>query len=90
MIGFGHLGFMGLADQGRQYVAGVQVEIVAGAIEVGGHSADKIAAVLAAIGLGQLDTGDLGDGVPFISRLQGAGKQGALGDRLGCLFGVNA
>jgi hypothetical protein len=40
------------------------VVVVARAIEVGGHQADRIKAVLLAQGFAELDAGDLGDGVP--------------------------
>jgi hypothetical protein len=74
---------MRLGDQGRQDVAGGEVEIVLRPVEVGRHGRDEVAAVLAAVGLGELDAGDLGDGVPLIGRLQRAGEQGFLADRLG-------
>ena len=60
----------------------LQVEIVARPVEIGRHGRDEVAAVLAAIGLRQLDAGDLGDGVPLVGRLQRAGEQRVLGDRL--------
>jgi hypothetical protein len=81
-VGAGQLGLVSLADQGRHHVAAVEVEIVALAVEVGRHGADEVAAVLLAIGLGQLDAGDLGDRVPLVGRLQRAGQQAVLADRL--------
>ena len=71
-----------LADQRRQDVARLQVEVVAGAVEIGRHRRDEVAAVLPAIGLAQLDAGDLGDRVPLVGRLERAGQQRVLGDRL--------
>ena len=59
-----------------------EIEIVAGTVEVGRHRRDEIGAVLPAIGLAQLDPGDLGDRVPFVRRLQRAGQQRVFGDRL--------
>ena len=47
-----------------------RVEIVAGPIQVGRYDGDEIAAVLPAIGLAQFDSGDFGDAVPFIGRLE--------------------
>ena len=41
----------------------------------GGKCTFIIGAVLAAVGLAQLDAGDLGDRVPLVGRFQGAGKQ---------------
>ena len=61
--GTGQLGLVHLADQRRDDVAGREVEIVAGAVEVGRHGADEVAAVLPAVGLAQLDAGDLGQRV---------------------------
>ena len=40
------LGLVRLADQRRDDVAGVEVEVVAGAVEIGRHGGDEIAAVL--------------------------------------------
>ena len=64
-----------LAQQRRQDVRAVQVVVVAGAVEVRGHRRDAVTPVLPAIGLAQLDAGDLGDGVPFVGRFQRAGQQ---------------
>ena len=41
------------------------VVVVAWAIQVGGHQADRVKAMLAARSLVVLYTGDLGDGVPL-------------------------
>ena len=60
----------------------MQVEIVARAVEVGRHGGDVVAAMLPAVGLGQLDAGDLGDRIPFVGRLERAGEQCVLVDRL--------
>ena len=59
-----------------------QIEVVAGAVEVGRHRRDEVAAVLPAVGLAQLDAGDLGDRVPLVGRLERPGQQRVLGDRL--------
>ena len=71
-------------------VAGGEVEIVAGAVEVGRHRADEVGAELAAIGLAQLDAGDLGQGVPLVGGLQRAGEEVFLPDRLGAIARVDA
>jgi hypothetical protein len=60
----------------------IGVIIVAGAVEIGRHHRDEIGAVLLAVGLAQLDGGDLGDGVPFVGRLERAGQQRLLRHRL--------
>jgi hypothetical protein len=57
-------------------------EVVARAVQVGRHGADEVGAVLAPIGLAQLDPGDLGHRVPLIARLQLALEQARLGHRL--------
>ena len=59
-----------------------QVEIVARAVEVGRHDRDEVAAILPAIGLAELDAGDLGDRIPLVGGLQRAGQQGAFGNGL--------
>ena len=56
--------------------------IVVAAVEIGRHHRDEVAAVLLAIGLAQLDGGDLGDGIPLVGRLQRAAEQRVLGHRL--------
>ena len=68
----------------------LQVEVVARAVEIGRHGADEIAAVLARVGLAELDAGDLGQRVGFVRRLQRAGEQRVLGDRLRREFRVDA
>src|SRR6185312_16758910 len=69
------LGLMRFADQRRQYVAGGQIIVVPGPIQIGRHGRDKIPAVLMAVGLTKFETGDLGDRVPLIGRLQGTRKE---------------
>ena len=71
-----------LADHGRQHVGTLQVEVVARAVEVGRHGGDEVRAVLLAIGLAELDAGDLGDRIGLVGRLQQAGQQALLDDRL--------
>jgi hypothetical protein len=60
---------MEAADQRRQHVAVGGVLVVARPVEVGGHQADRIKAVLAPQRLTQLDAGDLGDRIPLIRGL---------------------
>ncbi len=56
--------------------------VVARHIEIGGHEADRIKAVLDAQRLAQLDAGDLGDRIPLVRGLQCSGEQRFLADRL--------
>ncbi len=66
------LGLMRLAEERRDDMARLEIVVVAGPVEVGWHRRNEIAPVLAAIGLAQLDAGDLGDRVPLVGRLEGA------------------
>ena len=68
----------------------LQIVIVVGTVEVGGHGGDEIAAVLAAEGLAKFETGNFGDGIPFVGRLQRAGEKVFLLDRLRGELGVDA
>ena len=70
-----NLGLVKPADQRGDDVAVFGMIIVAGAVEIGRHHADEVGAVLAAIGLGQLDAGDLGDRIGLVGRLQRPGQQ---------------
>jgi hypothetical protein len=67
---------MKLADQRRQHMAVVQIEIVARPIEIGRHHAAEVGSVRTVVGLAQLDPGDLGDGVRLVGRLQQTREQG--------------
>jgi hypothetical protein len=71
-----------LADQRRDDVAVGEVEVVARAIEVGGHHAAEVGAVLPVVGFAQLDAGDLGDGVGLVGGFQRAGEQRRFRHRL--------
>ncbi len=81
---------VGFADQGRQDVAGAEVEVVARPVEIGRHGGDEVAAVLAAIGLAELEARDLGDRVPFVGGLQRSRQQRRLRDRLRGQLGIDA
>jgi len=62
----GRTGLMRLVDlpqECRQHMAAFQVEVVAGAIEIGRHQAPVVATVLPVIAFAQLDAGNLGHGV---------------------------
>ncbi len=64
-------------------MARLRVEIVAGTIGVGQHRRDEVAAMLPAIGLSQLDPGDLGDGIGLVGRLERSSQERLFRDRLG-------
>ncbi len=81
-LGAGELRLMRLADQRRQHVARLEVEIVARPVEIGRHGGDEVGAVLRAIGGGKLDAGDLGDGIGLVGRLERPGQKSVLDDRL--------
>ena len=59
-----------------------RVVVVAWPVEVGGHQADRIKAVLLAQRVAELDPSDFGNGIPFIGRLKLASERGLLFDRL--------
>ena len=71
-------------------MAGLQVEVVAGAVQVGRHEREVVGAVLAVEAAAQLDAGDLGDGVGAVGLLQRAGEQVLLLERLRGLARVDA
>jgi hypothetical protein len=60
------LRFVKFADEGRQYVGLLQIVVIIGPVQVGGHNGDEVAAVLVAVGVAQLDASDLGDGVGLV------------------------
>src|SRR5262249_56180310 len=66
------------------------MEIVAGAVKIGGHRRYEVAAVLATVGLTKPDPGDLGDRIGFVGRLQRSGQQCRFGDWLGSVARINA
>ena len=88
--GVGGLGFGGLADEGREDVGVGEVEVVAGAVEVGGHGGEVARAVLAVVAPAHLDAGDLGEGVGAVGGLEGSGEEAGLGHGLGGELGVDA
>jgi hypothetical protein len=85
-----HLGFVGLADQGGQDVAGLQVVVVAGAVEVGRHDREVARAVLAVVGPAHLDARDLGHGVGAVRGFKGARQQVGFADGLRTFPGIDA
>lgn len=83
-------GLVEAADQGRHHVAVFGVVVVAGPVEVGGHQADGIKAVLSSQRLTQLDASDLGDYIPLVRGLQLLAEQRFLADWLLSELGVDA
>ena len=81
---------MRLAYQGRQDVAGLQVVVVARAVEVGGHNGKVPRAILAIVGPAHLDARDLGHGVRTVRGLQGTGQKIGFADGLRALPGIDA
>lgn len=66
------------------------MEVVVGAVEIRRHGGDRVEGMLDAERLAHFDAGDLGDGVPFVGRLERGGEEGGFGDRLRGEFGVDA
>lgn len=79
-----------LPQKGWKHLAGFQIVIVARPLQKRRLRAYEIRAILAAVRLTQLDARDLGDGIPFVDRLQEPGQQCILSDLLGCEVRVNA
>ena len=77
-------------DQRGDHMAVIGMVIVAGAVQVCRHGRYEIHSVLAAIGLTQLDPGNLGDGIPFVRRLERSGEQFVLAHRLARKFRIDA
>ena len=71
-------------------MAVLQVEVVVGAIEVGGHHGNIVGAVLQVIALAHLQAGYLGNGVLLVGVLQRAGEQAVLLHGLRCILGIDA
>ena len=61
-----------LPNHRRQHMRTGEIEIVVWPVEIGRHRRNEIAAVLRAIGLAQLDSCDLRDGVRFVGRFERA------------------
>ena len=76
------LGFVKAAQQRRGDVAGFDVKIITGTIEVRRHRRNEVAAVLAPVGLAKLDAGDLGDRIGLVGGLERRSQQRILGNRL--------
>ncbi len=71
-------------------MAGLQVEVVPRAVEVGGHGRDKVGAVLPIVALAHENAADLCDGIGVVGQLQLASEQVCLRHGLGCELGIDA
>src|SRR5439155_13236380 len=78
----GLLGLMKPANQRREDVRRLQIEIIVGAIQIRGHDADEIATMLAAKRLSQLDAGNFRDRIRLVRRLQFPVEKILLANRL--------
>ena len=83
-------GFVEFPDERGQDMGGLRIVVVVRPVQVRGHGADEVAAVLPAVGLAHLDAGDLGDGIPLVGGFQRAGEEVFLLQRLGGELGINA
>lgn len=81
---------MDLANQGWQHMRLLKVEIVVGAIQVGGHHRDEVGAILKVVALTKFQSGDFGNGIRLVGVLQLARQEAILGHRLGRLARVDA
>jgi len=86
----GELRLVKAADQRSRHVPVLGMIIVARPIEVRRHDRDEIRAMLAAIGLDQLEARDLGDRVPLVGRLERAGQEGVLSHGLARVARIDA
>ena len=84
------LGQIDLAHHGGHHVGVLQVEVVVGAVEIGGHHGNVIGAVLQVVALAHLQAGNLGNGVLLVGVLQRAGEEAVLLHGLGSVLGVDA
>jgi hypothetical protein len=78
------------AKDGREDVAGFQVEVVPGAVKVCGHDADKICPILQIIALAHLHPSDLGDGVGLVGVFQRSSQKIFFLHGLGTFPGIDA
>ena len=84
------LGFVEAADEGGQHVAVGGVVVIVGAVQVSGHDADIVGAVLTVEELAVFQAADLGQGVGFVGLFQLGGEQAAFLHGLGSHAGIDA
>ena len=68
----------------------LQMEVIVGAIQIGGHHGNIVGAILQVIALAHLQSGNLGNGVFLVGVFQGRGKQGIFLHGLRRKLGVDA
>jgi hypothetical protein len=78
------------ADQRGHDVAVLGMEVVPRPIEVGGHHAAIVGAILPVVALAQLDPGDLGDRIGLVRGFENAGQQRILAHGLGHCARIDA
>ena len=83
-------GFVRFAQKRRQDMGREQVEIIVRPVEIRRHGRDEIRAVFARVGLAKFDSGDLGDGVGLVGRLERAGQERSFRNRLRRVLRINA
>ena len=76
--------------QRRQDMRAGGIEIVVRSIKIGRHGRDETVAKLARAALRIFQSGNLGDGIGLVGRLQRAGQQGILGEWLGGVARIDA
>ena len=84
------LSLMETPNQSRKHMGMLRMVIIIGAVEIGGHHADIIRAILPVQVFTIFQPGNLGQGICLIGLFQGTGKKAALRHRLGSHSGVNA
>ena len=84
------LGKIDLAYHGGHDVGVLEVEVVVGAVEVGGHDGDVVGAVLQVVALAHLQSCDLGDGILLVGVFQWRGEEAVLSHGLGGVLRVDA
>src|SRR3569832_1999210 len=77
-----HCRVVELAQSRGQHVRGIEIEVVAGAVEIGGQHRHVTAAVLAAVGLTELDPRDLRYRIPLVGGFERTAQQRVLAHRL--------
>lgn len=90
LFGSRQLGFAKAPDQRRDHMAVFRMIIIAWAVQIGGHGADRIKAILLAVCLAHLDSRDFRQGVCVVGGFQRSGEQASFLDRLGAHLGVEA
>ena len=85
-----HLGQMHLPNHRRHDMAGLEVEVVARPVQVGGHHGDVVGAVLQIERLAHLQARDFGNSIGLVGVLQRSGEQCGLGDGLRGLSWIDA